>query len=75
MAELLTRPFVFYLVFFVLFLIRTDTNKNYENETKNLLCSLTKIFTDKRPSTTIKDTRKKKSNKNTLLIKNKRKMP
>ena len=54
MAELLTRPFVFYLVFFVLFLIRTDTNKNYENETKNLLCSLTKIFTDKRPSTTIR---------------------
>ena len=47
MAELLTRPFVFYLVFFVLFLIRTDTNKNYENETKNLLCTLTKIFTDK----------------------------
>lgn len=75
MAELLIRPFVFYLVFFVLFLIRTDTNKNYENETKNLLCSLTKIFPDKRPSTTIKDTSKKKSSKNTLLIKNKRKMP
>lgn len=75
MAELLTRPFVFYLVFFVLFLIRTDTNKNYENETKNLLCTLTKIFTDKRPSTTIKDTSEKKSIKNTPLIKNKRKMP
>lgn len=60
---------------FVLFLIRTDTNKNYENETKNLLCTLTKIFTDKRPSTIIKDTSENKSNKNTLLTKNKRKMP